>query len=328
VRTNVYDNTDIPKGAQLTVLGNANAFSGQCSAMIARYADEMKIQYVKNMRQIHAAIRKGGYGLLPLINFSSSPVDRNINALRRIPNLRIVGDATLEVKMAAIGTSDCDLNQVIQVQSHEQALLQCEDFIMEQLPEDVMELQMASTSEAVKQLLEKPDPRVLALASADTNLKGTPLHVLRDKVSNAELIGEQNATGFVIGHANSEKPDILPDKSRHLCIVTPANVPKMLKHMTSILGDNGADLSMLVSRPIGVGKYSFIIEFQHNGNDPALRSKELGNIRTQLSALPPGSDRIPVLQSLGSWDTSIWDPRLKEMQQPLIQIPEHLRAAS
>jgi prephenate dehydratase len=305
MRDSLYDHRDIPADATLSVLGQ-KSFSMKCGKLIQNLKmPNIRLQPRKNSQELVADLQNGGYVLFPFQNFSSNEVDEYLELMLDTPNLRVVGDAMLEVRMAAIGTMNCDLNNVRKLQSHPQGLRQCTRFARKMLPKREKTILTDTTDQAV--LTIGDDDTALALASEDCIPEGSGLRVVKDGVSNRELDGKQNATHFLLMHSNGEQKDLQANRWRHLGIITPPDRRGSLAQVTDIISKNGGNMFVLLSRPIGLEQHTFIAGIE-SAED---MSADYERMQAQLKEIGSVEDGVPVLQSLGSWNTHIWDPTLR-----------------
>ena len=129
------------------------------------------------------------YGVLPIENSYTGEVAMVLDELYK-SNVFVVGVCNLPIVQNLIGLKTAKLEDIKQVYSHEQALMQCSDFLKE------LEIEMISfsnTALASKFIAETNDPKKGAIASSVTaELYG--LKILKENINN----NKQNTTRFVV----------------------------------------------------------------------------------------------------------------------------------
>ena len=129
------------------------------------------------------------YGVLPIENSYTGEVTMVLDELYR-SNVKVVGEYNLPIVQNLIGLKTAQLEDIKQVYSHEQALMQCSEFLKEL---EVEMISFSNTALASEYIKEANDPHKGAIASSVTaDLYG--LKILKENINN----NKHNTTKFVI----------------------------------------------------------------------------------------------------------------------------------
>ena len=129
------------------------------------------------------------YGVLPIENSYTGEVAMVLDELYK-SNVFVVGVCNLPIVQNLIGLKTAKLEDIKQVYSHEQALMQCSDFLKEL---GIEMISFSNTALASKFIAETNDQKKGAIASSVTaELYG--LKILKENINN----NKQNTTRFVV----------------------------------------------------------------------------------------------------------------------------------
>jgi prephenate dehydratase len=179
-------------------------------------------------------------GVVPVENSITSNVHENIDRLFA-GDLRIVGEAFLEISLHLIGAEGTGLESISTIVSHPKALEQCRNYLSSFRG---TVLPSASTSEAVEAIRTGARPgtaligsRVLA-ESAGLSLLKTDLGDVKSNSTRFVFVS-QNDAGLLTGPCN-----------RLTFTFQVRHEPGALVKVLSALGSVGANLTKIESRPI------------------------------------------------------------------------------
>jgi prephenate dehydratase len=222
--------------------------------------------------------------LAPLENTLAGPVLRCYDLLYQSA-LTMTGEVVLRIGHCVIGCPGASLEQVRRIQSHPVALAQCERFfaahpaIAKSVAED--------TAGSVRQIMERLDPSVAAIASEDAAHQ----YGAQILVSGVED-DPHNFTRFALLQPASSVTGAIPEADATTLVLTVANQPGALFHSLEPFALNSVDLMSLVSRPL-VGTpwhYRFFFEVAAAASDPRM-----------VKALAELQPRTVELRVLGSY---------------------------
>lgn len=181
-------------------------------------------------------------GLLGIENTNSSDVHETIDIMFE-EKFRILGEASLKIRMNLIGLRGARLEEIREVYSHPQALLQCANFIRERgLTAHAIE----STSAGKQIVVEMGDASKATIGSRALAEDGS-VEILAEDVATVA----HNMTRFicvsptyqVIGSLNQQQ-----DKLTY--ILQLKHQPGSLAHLLSALARLNVNLTKIQSRPI------------------------------------------------------------------------------
>ena len=129
------------------------------------------------------------YGVLPLENSYTGKIALVLDELF-LSNVYISGIYNLPIRQNLIGLKESKLEDIKQVYSHEQALMQCSEFLKENKYEVVS---FANTALASRYIKEQNDIKKAAVAS-DLTAELYDLKILKEEINN----NKKNTTRFAI----------------------------------------------------------------------------------------------------------------------------------
>lgn len=176
--------------------------------------------------------------MIPIENSLGGRV-ADIHHLLPNSNLYIIDEHFQPVQHQLLGVPGATLEGVKEVWSHEQALAQCRDLIAEL---GVKPVQRADTAGAAREIAEKGDKSVAAIASS---LAGETygLDTLRSRIE--DRIG--NTTRFVIMSRRREEPDLRDGPCMTSIIFQVRSVPASLYKGLGGFATNGVNITKLES---------------------------------------------------------------------------------
>lgn len=123
-----------------------------------------KIMYMKNFNGVFAAVDKGlcQYGVLPLENSTAGSVNSVYDLLSKY-KCHIVRSVRLKIDHSLLAKKGTDIEDIKEIFSHEQAILQCEDYLKHFT--DVKVTVCSNTAEAAELVAKSPRKDIAALAS-------------------------------------------------------------------------------------------------------------------------------------------------------------------
>lgn len=189
--------------------------------------------------------------ILPIENTLQGGVLQNLDLMQTYP-LIAIKECTLRIEHKLIYRKGTKLKDLKRIYSHEQAIGQCSEFLLEIVPQAEV-IAVESTAKGVQMI------------SADTDAGiGSELLVTEGlEAYEGEIANEpNNFTHFLL---------VVPEwdgKNRHservFCVATCPNRPGSLLGLLEIISKAGLDMTKIDSRPIkhNPGHYSFFVEFK------------------------------------------------------------------
>ena len=207
------------------------------------------IMYVRTFEGVFQAVENGlcKYGILPIENSSFGSVT-SVYDLMKNHSFYIVRCIKLQINHRLLAKPGCDLTQIREVFSHEQAIGQCSNFLKEH--SDIKITVVENTAVAAKMVADSERTDVAAISSPDcASLYG--LSVISDSVQNTD----HNYTRFI---CISKDLEIFPGSSKISMMLSLGHTPGSLSDTLVRFSSLGLNLTKLESRPISGRDFEFM----------------------------------------------------------------------
>ena len=249
--------------ARVVYQGVEGAYSQQ--AMFEFFGENVNHFHVERWRDAMEAIADGmaDYAVLPIENSTAGIVNDNYDLLQEFDNY-IVGEQTISIRHALLGTLDAELGDIKTVYSHPQGLMQCAKFLDENRHWQQISLQ--NTAIAAQKVAADGDKTQAAIASILAG-KQHGLKVLKEAVNYSEC----NSTRFLI--VTNQR--IFCKDAQKISICFDVNHESgCLYNVLSHFIYNNLSMSRIESRPIADKnwEYHFFVDFEGNLNDSAVKN--------------------------------------------------------
>ncbi len=267
------------QGMRVAFSGIAGAFASIAAGKIFPSAE--RVPY-NDFLSAYRAVESGecDVAVLPIENSTAGEVGQVVD-LMFSGSLFVNGVYDFSVHHNLLGTKDATTESIREVISHPQALAQCEAYIREH---GYAQIQAGNTAIAAKQVAERKDPTVAAIASVETaELYG--LKVLDHNINEEDI----NTTRFAVLSRSTTHAE---HSGKHsILLFTVRNEAGFLAQAIHIIGQYGYNMRCLRSRPMRslLWQYYFYVEvegdlFNENG-------------RAMLDSLSVYCERMKVLGS-------------------------------
>lgn len=264
--------------AKVACQGVAGAYSHIASKLF--FGKNASVTFMGRWDDVFTAIESGeaDYGVLPVENSDAGSVT-DVYALLMKHRFYIVGCEAIAVKHCLAAKSSS--SKPAKVISHNQALMQCSDYIM---ANNLESKSSENTAVAAKYVSESKENTIAAICSEEA-AKEFELTILDREIQNAS----QNKTRFII----IAKKAILPDDANKisLCFSLPHEAGT-LHGILERFAVNGLSLTKIESRPIPNGNFEYDFYLDFTGNIHEKNTLEL------ICAL---SDQLPRFSFLGNY---------------------------
>jgi prephenate dehydratase len=253
---------------------------------------------VSTFSAVCAAVESGATlsGVLPLENSLAGTVGDALDALA-VGSLRVVGEVLLPIRHQLLVLPGVGLDQVERVNSHWQALAQCERFLADR---GWRPIPAADTAGAARELAALGDRMAAAIASraaaerygleiAAADIQDSDHNVTRFAVLVASTAPTPNATGALAPRGGGRET-LLTFETGHR--------PGDLYRALGAFAEAGINLSRIESRPSGDGpwRYRFLVQVGGDADVEPLRGALIG-LRAHARSM----------RVLGSFDTGTGD---------------------
>lgn len=243
-------NTAFPKDAMVACQGIEGSYSQiACDKMFK----DAGIMYFDSFDKVFSAIEKGlcRFGVLPIENSTAGSVNQ-IYDLMLERKFYIVKSTRIKVDHNLFAKEGCDLSQIKEIISHEQAIHQCSDFL-ESLGKDIKITTCENTAVAAKMVAESDRTDIAALSSRYcASLYG--LKTLQTSVQN----NDNNYTRFI---CISKNLTIYPGADKTSIMMVLPHQPGALYKVLARLYSIGINLLKLESRPLPDRDFEFMFYF-------------------------------------------------------------------
>ena len=235
---------------------------------------------------IFRAVEAGAatHGMLPVENSSAGSVARSYELLMDY-DLRIQAEVILRVRYTLLGMPGAKLNDIKRVQSHPQALAQCEKYLKRR---NLMPVAWFDTAGSARDLAANPDPHTAALAS---ELAGR-LYGLEALESNVEDETHNYTRFFVIGHGDPPPSE----RAKTSIVFSLQNRPGVLYEAMGEFATRGINLTKIESRPRPnrPWQYWFYLDFEGHFQSADCEAALMGVLR-----------RAAMMKILGSYPAAV-----------------------
>ena len=231
-----------------------------------------KIFYFKNFEGVCQAVDSGmcRYGILPIENSSAGSVNAVYDLTRKY-NFHIVRCLKLKVEHNLLAKPGVKLGDIREIVSHEQALLQCGEFL--KAHPEIKATVCENTAVAARIVANSERDDIAAIASGNcAEIYG--LTSLSERIQNSD----HNYTRFICISKNLE---IYPDGDKITFTTTLSHRPGALYNLISRFASLGLNVCKIESRPILGKDFEFRFYFDVEGT---LRSEPTLKMLAQLES--------------------------------------------
>src|SRR5262249_12450762 len=197
------------------------------------------------------------FGVVPLENSTDGRVADTLDMFMRLPQLRICAEVRLRIHHNLL--ANCEPQDIRRVYSKPQALSQCRNWLIKNLPH-AKQVDMASTADAAK--LAVQEPGAAAVANPEAAVRDGP----RILVQNIEASAPSETRFAVIGNQKSGKTGT--DKTAVMFRVS--HHPGSLVGALEVFKSAKINLTWIESFPAknARAEYVFFVDFEGHVEDP------------------------------------------------------------
>ncbi len=236
-------------GMKIAYLGPEGTFSQQ--AVIKHFGHAAKAIAYPSIDDIFRAAESGNvdHAVVPVENTTGGTIPRTLDLLLKSP-LKICGEINLRIHQNLLGR---DISKIEKVYSHSQSLLQCHEWLNQNLP-GVPRMEVSSNAEAAR--LASEDEKAGAIAGeVAAERYGLP-------VLAANIEDEPNNTTRFLVIGKEESPPSGCDKTS--LVFSAKNRPGALHDLLSPFAKCNVSMTKFESRPAGTGiwEYNFFADIE------------------------------------------------------------------
>lgn len=235
------------------------------AAMKAYFGDQVNSFHVEKWRDALEAIQDGiaDFAVLPIENSTAGFVSEIYDLLMKYDDY-IVGEQIIRIEHKLLGLPGTDLNEVKTVYSHEQGLMQCEEYL--ETHRGWTQIAVENTAVAAKKVAEGKDQTCVAIAS---ELAGEVfgLEILDYNICSSDA----NSTRFII--VSNQRMFRKEANKISICFELPHRSGALYNMMSHFIYNN-LNMSKIESRPMPGRnwEYRFFVDFEGNLNDSAVKN--------------------------------------------------------
>ena len=233
-----------------------------------------KILYMKNFNGVFQAIDQGlcQYGVLPLENSTAGSVNSIYDLMSRY-QFYIVRSVRLKINHCLLAKKGTGRENIHEIFSHEQAILQCEDYLKNF--KDLKVTEVPNTAQAAEMVARSDRNDVAAIASFECG-KLYGLECLEESVQDSA----NNYTRFICISKNLE---IYPGANRTSLLMSVAHKPGALYNVLARLYTLDINMTKLESRPMPERDFVYRFYFDIDADARSDKFIRLMNQTEQLS---------------------------------------------
>lgn len=251
------------EGVRVVYQGLEGAYAHQ--AALEYFGKDVNCFHVERWRDAMEAIKEGSadYAVLPLENSTAGIVSDNYDLLNEYSNY-IVGEKVVYVDHVLMGQPDAELEDIRNIYSHPQALMQCAKYLDEH--REWTQTSVNNTAVAVKGVKDSADKTKAAIGSKQA-AEYYGMKVLKEGICH----GKANSTRFII--VTNQKIFEKDAGKISICFEVP-HISGSLYNILSHFIYNDLNMNKIESRPIAdkQWEYHFFVDFDGNLNDSAVKN--------------------------------------------------------
>ncbi|MDO4345403.1 MAG: prephenate dehydratase [Eubacteriales bacterium] len=255
---------DIERGdVRVVYQGVEGAYSQ--AAMKAFFGEDVNSFHVGKWREALESIAEGiaDFAVLPIENSTAGFVSEIYDLLMKYDDY-IVGEQIIPIEHMLLGVPGTSLEDIREVYSHEQGLMQCEQYLNRH--RNWEQKAVENTAGAAKLVAESKDKSKAAIASAFAG-KVFGLEVLKSGICTSDA----NSTRFII--VSNQRIFRKDAKKVSICFEAPHRSGALYNILSHFIYNN-LNMSRIESRPIPERswEYRFFVDFEGNLNDSAVKN--------------------------------------------------------
>lgn len=260
-----------PPAARVRVAfpGEPGAFAEE--AVLTFFGGDVEALPVPSWRAVFEAVREGSVdaGTVAIESSLAGSIRETYDLLNEFydEGIRIVGEASVPVRLALLALPGQSLDWIERVYSHAQALAQADEFLRGR---DWQVMTTYNTAGAARMIADGRERRAGAIASPRVAaLYG--LEILADNVQ----AGDDNRTRFAIlareGSPAADRAGRIEGPRRTTLVFAVRNVPGSLHRCLGAFADRGVNLSRLESRPARTARWEYVfwVDLDADAAEPA-----------------------------------------------------------
>jgi len=226
-------------------------------ALESYFSKETKRKNYPQFEDVFKALLKNeiDYGVVPLENSSTGAINDNYDLIRDY-GFSIVGEQSLSISQHLLGLKGSHIEDLTDVYSHPQGILQCTHFLSKY--PNIQTHEYANTATAAQYVSDQKNSHLGAIASKKA-AELYDLEVLQENIQNVK----SNSTRFIIFAKHLEKRH---DATCVSVVFTVKHEVGALYQVMKIINDHQINMLRIESRPLKETpwEYYFYVDFEGN----------------------------------------------------------------
>lgn len=259
----MLDRFEFQENEKVVYQGVAGAYSEQCVCQF--FGEKVERFCVDEFKDVMEQLSQGkaDYGVLPIENSSVGTVSGIYDLLSEYKDLCIIGEEIVEVRHALLGTKDATIDDIVEVYSHPQGIMQSKKFLEKH---NLKAKEYSNTAKAAEMIAQLGDKTKGAIAS-EYAARLYELQVLQDHINTEK----ENCTRFII--LKKGKFYTKDAKKITISFVLPHESGTLYEMLSHVI-HNDLNMTRIESRPLEnrQWEYRFFVEFIGNLQQPSVQN--------------------------------------------------------
>lgn len=235
------------------------------AAMQQYFGEKISSFHVEKWRDALEAIMEGmaDFAVLPIENSTAGFVSEIYDLLMKYDDY-IVGEQIIRIEHKLLGLPEAALEDIKSVYSHEQGLMQCEEYL--NMHRNWKQIAVENTAGAAKRVAQSGDKTQAAIASAFAG-ETFGLKVLDEQICSSNV----NSTRFIV--VSNQRMFCKDARKISICFELPHRSGTLYNILSHFIYNN-LNMSKIESRPLPgrSWEYRFFVDFEGNLNDSAVKN--------------------------------------------------------
>jgi monofunctional chorismate mutase, gram positive-type, clade 2 len=227
------------------------------------FSQDIKRKNYQHFEDVFQALLRDeiDYGVVPLENSSTGAINDNYDLIRDY-GFFIVGEQSLSISQHLLGVKGSCIEELTDVYSHPQGILQCSHFLGQH--QHIHPHEYENTATAAQYVSSKKDKRFAAIASSKA-AKLYHLDILQENIQDIK----SNSTRFIIFGKNLEKR---ADATCVSVVFTVKHEIGALYEVMKVINDHQINMLRIESRPLKETpwEYYFYVDFEGQLEDVSI----------------------------------------------------------
>lgn len=227
------------------------------NALESYFGKETRRKNYRQFEDVFKALQNNeiDYGVVPLENSSTGAINDNYDLIRDY-GFFIVGEQSISISQHLLGIKGTHIEEITDVYSHAQGILQCSQFLGEH--QHMTPHEYLNTATSAKLVASKQDPHLAAIAS----LKAAQIYHLDILQENIQDL-KTNSTRFIIVGKQLEK---VKNATCVSIVFTLKHEVGALYQVMKIINDHQMNMLRIESRPLKETPWEYYFYVDIEGN--------------------------------------------------------------